>query len=458
MGPVAGHRLLLSAALAIVSLAFAAAPAQAATNDPAFKDQWALGKISAETAWATGTGLGITIAVVDTGADLGHPDLAAKLVPGRNFVTPGQPPQDDYGHGTHVAGIAGASTANGVGVAGAAPSAKIMPLKVLDNKGEGSSEDIAAAVDYAVANGAQVVNLSLGAGAVINLIGAGFEGAVNRAWANGVICVVAAGNEGTPISYPAGLKAIVVTATTRDDTLADYADSAGQATWAMAAPGGRGVAEGATQAEAVAGDILSTYIPQAYATEAGTSMAAPFVAGAAAVLRSLGLTPQQTVDKLLATAKDLGAPGRDGVYGSGRLDMAAAVAGLKPVGALTTTTQAPTTTAPKATTTTRRTTSTTTPAGTVATTATTASTAPTATTAAPATTETSVPITEPPAGGDALPLVPSKPLPGDGPTTDDGRPYGLSAVALLALVAAAAGTARARADLASESAWSPRRS
>jgi subtilisin family serine protease len=302
-------------------------PAQAA-NDPGWDNQWNMRVIGAEQAWAVGTGKGITIAVVDSGVHLTHEDLAGKLLPGQDFVQRGTPPQDDNGHGTHVAGIAAAFANNGRGVVGVAPDATVLPVKVLDENGSGAS-DIDEGIRWAVDNGAHVVNLSLG-----NLLepisGPPFTEAIRYAWSRGVICVLATGNAFVTSSTFENEPAIVVTSTDRNDRIPEYATAVGDAAWGVAAPGGRGALR---QTD----DVFSSYWTPSqdtnrYAWLAGTSMAAPHVAGAAAVLRSLGLTPQQTVDRLLATAKDLGSPGRDDVYGHGRLDLAKAVAGLSPMG------------------------------------------------------------------------------------------------------------------------------
>src|SRR5207249_216773 len=135
-------------------------------NDPLFPHQWGLTQIKAPDAWAHGAlGAGVTIAIVDTGVDLNHPDLGSKIVAGADLVsgetcTPGD--QDLNGHGTHVAGIAAALTNNGIGVAGTAPDAKIMPVRVLDSTGSGSTDDVAAGIRWAADHGAQVINLSLG--------------------------------------------------------------------------------------------------------------------------------------------------------------------------------------------------------------------------------------------------------------------------------------------------------
>jgi serine protease len=319
----------LACLLIAVALA-GATPAVLASNDTYRNQQWGLDRVGAEKAWSKATGSGITIAVVDSGVDLQHEDLKGKLVTGRNFIEDGSPPQDDDGHGTHVAGIAAAVVNNGKGVAGVAPKAKIMPIRVLQRDGDtasGSIEDITAGVHWAVDHGAKVVNLSVSEAGLIKIItGGSLASAVNYAWSKGAIPVVTAGNNGVFPSGYRGVNAIVVTATTRNDQMASYASAVGpSAQWGIAAPGGSGAGDGSD-------NILATYwvdgSKNRYAYLAGTSMAAPFVSGAAALLLSRGLTPMQTVNRLLETAKDLGASGTDSEYGHGRLDIAAAAAGL----------------------------------------------------------------------------------------------------------------------------------
>lgn len=293
-------------------------------NEPALAQQWGMQKIGAPTAWGQGlTGSGITIGVVDSGVDLAHEDLAAKLVAGTDLVEPGTTPQDDYGHGTHVAGIAAAVTGNGRGVTGVAPDAAILPVKVLDDQGRGAA-NIDEGIRWAVDHGAQVVNVSIG-DLLEPIEGPPFTEAIRYAWSKGVICVVSAGNSFIFNSTFSDEPAIVVSATTPADEVATYSNGVGGAQWGLAAPGGAGSTNEAD-------DILSTYWingrPNQYAYLSGTSMAAPHVAGAAALLRAAGLSPQQTVDRLLATAKDLGQAGRDDIYGAGRLDVAKAVEGL----------------------------------------------------------------------------------------------------------------------------------
>ena len=315
-------------------------------------------------------GTGITIAIVDSGVDVDHEDLSSKIVQSVNCIGSGgdftrceaNGGKDDDGHGTHVAGIAAAATNNEKGVAGVAPGASIMAVRVLRHScdllgnctAEGAASDVVAGIDWAANNGADVINLSLG-NATQAVLGPAFAEAISRAWAAGAIPVVAAGNDFVLGSGFSNEPALVVSAVGRGDTKATYSTGVGEAQWGIAAPGG----DGSDDANSCASGgqpntILSTYWHEdwdanAYACLAGTSMAAPHVSGAAALLRSAGLDQQQTVDRLLATAKDLGAPGRDRVFGSGRVDVTAAMAGLGEGGdggSTTTATDPPATTGP----------------------------------------------------------------------------------------------------------------
>ena len=186
----------------------------AAGDDPRAPEQWGLQTIGAPAAWARATGAGRTIAVVDTGIDLAHEDLSDRVVAHVSCIGADDDPsqcggsgQDDHGHGSHVAGIAAAATGNGVGVAGTAPGAALMAVKVLQPDATGGATgdlgDVRAGIRWAVGHGADVINLSLGENVAFrNLLGSGLEGVVAEAWAQGVIVVIAAGN--LPLLFPAG--------------------------------------------------------------------------------------------------------------------------------------------------------------------------------------------------------------------------------------------------------------
>ncbi len=313
-------RIATVTAVLVAFLLAVALPSTASPNDPHFGKQWGMAVIGAESAWSKATGKGILIAVVDTGVDLEHEDLKSKILPGRDFLDPGSSAQDENGHGTHVAGISAAVTFNGKGVAGVAPDAKILPARILNAFGFDvqitllEQQRAAAAVTWAVDNGAQVINMSFGsvAGSDSDL-----ANAIEYAWSKGVICVIAAGNDDGDSSGYTTENAVIVAATDSSDRLARYSNIVDQAKWGISAPGS---------------SVYSTYFDyplnqthNQYASLSGTSMAAPHVSGALAVLRSMGLTPQQAVDRLLASAKDLGQPGSDQTFGAGRLDLAAAV-------------------------------------------------------------------------------------------------------------------------------------
>jgi len=337
------RRALLGAALASAVVALpAGADSGDLANDAGL--QWNLDRIRAEEAWATSTGEGTTIAVVDSGVALEHEDLAGQLVPGVACRdTGGDParcagaPTDDDGHGTHVAGVAAAATGNGLGIAGTAPDARILPVKVLFRacdtcRSTGEADDVSAAVRWAADQGATVINLSLGS-TTSAVFGEGFADAVRYAWDRGSIPVVAAGNDYVLTADLGSAPAVVVSATDRDDLAPDYSNGVGDARWAVSAPGGDGsdTPESCSQ-EGQPRGILSTYWSAedptgSYACLSGTSMAAPHVSGALAILRSAGLTPEGAVQRLLDTAVDLGEPGADRLFGAGRIDLAAAVAG-----------------------------------------------------------------------------------------------------------------------------------
>lgn len=334
-----GAATLLAAGLVVVALALPVAPARAA-DDPLVASQWGLTKVGAPSSWSTTTGRGIRIGVVDTGIDLTHEDLVGRVAAATNCLgTSGDTArcsgtgQDDHGHGTHVAGVAAAIRGNGRGINGVAPDAQLVVAKVLRSDGSGSSADIVAGIRWVVDQGAKVVNLSLGDEAFLGLVGTPDGGesladGLRYAWSKGAIPVLASGNNnealvGGSANY-GSLDAVVVGATDRHDRVARYSSPIGNAKWGIVAPGG--AADGN-----VANDIVSTYWfsgrANSYATNAGTSMAAPHVSGALALLLAQGLGRDAAVARILDTA-DRGVS--CGSTCRGRLDVARAVGASPP--------------------------------------------------------------------------------------------------------------------------------
>ena len=262
-------------------------------------------------------GTGVRVAVLDTGIDYNHPDLAAVYAGGYDFVNNDSDPYDDQYHGTHCAGTIAASL-NGFGVVGVAPEARLYGLKVLSSTGSGSYSYVISALDWCVANQIQVASLSLGSSGDP---GSQVRDAFNRAYNAGVVVVSSAGNSGAgtdTVGYPAKYDSVIaVGSTTRSDTRSSFS-STGPAV-EVAAPGS---------------SILSTYPGSSYAYLSGTSMACPHVSGVAALLLSGGVADANGDGRvnddvrlaLQVTAEDLGPTGRDNEFGFGLVDAAAAVA------------------------------------------------------------------------------------------------------------------------------------
>ncbi|MFT5683771.1 MAG: serine protease [Myxococcota bacterium] len=288
-------------------------------DDPLREKQWNFDKIGAEVGWRVGAGRGVIVAVIDTGvtkvADLNN----TQILDGVSFVKGADTAADDNGHGTHVAGTIAQSTNNSIGVTGLAPEAIILPIKVLSGSGSGRSEWVAAGIDEAVDQGAEVINLSLG-GPPSRVI----QNATKKAVAAGVIVVAAAGNSGRKgVSSPASVPGVIaVSATGPDDELAPYSSWGNEVS--ISAPGGNKQKAGG----GILQDTISTESAEGHAFREfqGTSMATPHVAGAAAILLSAGAgSPQQVKDILMESSLDLGEPGPDPKFGHGRLDIASAV-------------------------------------------------------------------------------------------------------------------------------------
>ena len=264
--------------------------------------------------WSVTRGAGITVAVIDSGSGP-HPDLDANLDAGRTMFgsidSVGVLDIDNAGHGSHVAGIIAAVANNAIGGSGVAPQSRILPIRVLDAQGSGDSKDVSKAVRFAVDSGTKVINLSLGGATESTSLTAAIQYAVDR----NVLVVAAAGNGAadSPPKWPAASDlALAVTAVDRNNSVTsfdqrgDYID--------LAAPGA---------------SILST-ASNDYKIQSGTSMAAAFVTGAAALLFAAqpSITAAQVRDVLQRTATDIGAPGRDTTFGYGLINLVAAFAEL----------------------------------------------------------------------------------------------------------------------------------
>ncbi len=308
--------------VAICACALAAPVGAHAAGDPLRDRQYGLDIIEADAAHAIATGRGATIAIIDTGVQASHPDLqGARLLRGYDFVDDDATPQDDVdGHGTHVLGIAGAAAGNGIGVSSVAPGANLLPVRVLGDDGSGDVPQVVKGIDYAVAQGADVINLSLGG---VPLFGAdaSFNAAIDRALDAGRVVIAAAGNEGLPAcNQPSGRGRLLCVGSVDENRKRSlFSNFSGNSrALGIMAPGG----------SVFGRDILSTFNNGAYAELGGTSQATPHVAGVAALLVEKGLRGQAAVQRIIATASDAGFLGPDIEYGAGIVNARAAVSGL----------------------------------------------------------------------------------------------------------------------------------
>lgn len=310
-------------------------------NDPLYSDQWALGRVGAPCAWQMTTGReDLIVAVVDSGVDFGHPDLRGRLrEDGYDFVDDDADPRDENGHGTHVAGIIAATLGNAEGGAGLAPTVQILPVRAVNAAGVGGDSRIAAGVDFAVAKGARVINLSIGSTLLLAtpesspLIAA----AIRRALAAGVVVVVAAGNDFLPLPNAIvgeNADVIVVAAATRDDRKAAFSNSG---PWVdVTAPGEHILSTMPTYPVFLTSAALpdNERFAQGYDYMSGTSQAAPFVSALAALL--LSQHPAWTAAEVTAAIRSSAAdiyPNMPSYYrrlhllGDGRVDACAALTG-----------------------------------------------------------------------------------------------------------------------------------
>ncbi|WP_246096454.1 S8 family peptidase [Paenibacillus sinopodophylli] len=292
----------------------AAAPAAVLpANDPELPKQLYLNQIRAKKAWETvREQQELTIAIVDTGIDLNHPDLKDNLVPGANLVEPGKPPEDDNGHGTSVAGVIAAEGNNGIGVAGILWKARIMPIKALDHRGDGTEQELGDAILYAVRSGAKIVVLSVG----LHRYSPYMLDIVQYAESKNVLLVAAAGNDGVTlgtkaaVKYPAAYPTVLAVGGIKTNNVVDARSNRG------------------TELDIVAPwNVYTTAMGGLYKKEEGTSMAAPQAAAAAALIwaRYKTLKPYQIRELLRQTAKNIGTAGADSSFGYGLLQIDQAV-------------------------------------------------------------------------------------------------------------------------------------
>ncbi|MGC5324902.1 S8 family peptidase [Brevibacillus sp. SYSU BS000544] len=284
-------------------------------TDPLLENQWAHPLLHVQESWELlqPSQKSVTVAVIDTGADLSHPDLADILLPGKDYIDKDDTPLDLHGHGTHVSGIIAAISDNSVGITGLTGKAdvKILPMKVLDSNGEGTVASEVQAIYDAVAMGANVINLSLGS----DEYSQAERNAVRYAVQQGVMVVAATGNEYASVGYPAAYaEAVAVGATNQSDNVPDFSNFGSQVD--LVAPGV---------------DILST-VPReinksGYDYSTGTSMATPHVAALAALLMTqLPDATSSEIEQIMKdTAVDLGTKGKDKYAGYGRIDFLAAI-------------------------------------------------------------------------------------------------------------------------------------
>ncbi len=305
--------------LKFVELDVAVVPA-ATVTDPSYASSWALPKIQAPTAWDAANGSGVTIAILDTGVDSAHPDLASNLVPGWNVYDNTANTADAHGHGTRVAGVAAMAANNARGSAGVAWGAKIMPVRIADANGYAYWSTVAQGIYWAADHGAKVVNVSFNGVSGSATV----QTAAQYLRSKGGVVVVAAGNSGALESFAANDSLLTVAATDQNDARASFSSYGSYVD--LAAPGV---------------SIYSTAAGGTYASASGTSFSSPVVAATAALMLSANarLTPSD-VDRILkTTALDLGTAGVDPYFGTGRVDAARAVAGARSLAAADT--QAP---------------------------------------------------------------------------------------------------------------------
>jgi len=287
-------------------LTFASALLVSAQNDTYFENgaQWYLNKVNASTAWNITQGSSdVIVAVLDTGINASHPDLAGQVLAGYDFVNNDSDASDDNGHGTSVAGCIAPKTNNGMGLAGIAGNVKLLPVKILDANNAGTTLNIAKGIKYAADQGANIINISVST----TTYSATIKSAVDYAWEKGCVIVASTGNTGSNATrYPAAFdNVIAVSSTTFVDSLSSFSTYGSYVD--ICAPGS---------------GILTLNQTDGYKSASGTSYSTPLVSGAAALLASLptNLSNTQIVNALLDSTTDLGDAGHDEKFGFGLLN------------------------------------------------------------------------------------------------------------------------------------------
>jgi len=275
-------------------------------NDTFYVQAWHLPKIGAPQAWDISTGAGVVIAILDTGVNVAHPDLAGRAVPGWNVFNNNSDTADVYGHGTKVAGTAMAAGNNGIGVTGVGFAAKVMPVRISDLDGYAFFSDMAEGIVWAADHGARVANISYQGAAGSSSV----QSAAQYLRSKGGVVVVSAGNTGGAQEIAANTNVIAVSATDSADQRPSWSSYGGYVD--IAAPGV---------------SVMTTTSTGGYGGFSGTSASAPVVAGTYALMMTAnpGLGPFDLDQVLFATAVDLGSAGKDIYFGAGRVDAGAAV-------------------------------------------------------------------------------------------------------------------------------------
>jgi hypothetical protein len=290
--------------------------------DAGYEAQWGLQIIHANEVWSVSTGANVIVAVIDSGSGPNN-DLQQNILPGRSIIrgrfSEGGNDVDSIGHGTHVAGIIAAQSDNDIGIAGVAPSAKILPIRVLDSNGDGSESDVALAIRFAIESGARVINLSLGGIGQSETL----QSAIRLAAERNVLVVAAAGNAGptAATTYPAGNdQTLAVTAVDQTMTAPSFTQRGSYID--ISAPG-TGICSTVRIGARIDSTRSCVSATEPYLTMNGTSMAAAFISGVAALIIAANpaLTAIQVREVILATATDIGVPGRDDVFGAGLVNV-----------------------------------------------------------------------------------------------------------------------------------------